>query len=372
MKKFLPQFLALSVLFLSPALGAQSEEFPNISGDVLFQFQADRILSTQKEGLSSNNAFVYIEPNMALNFNKQWSIKTDLRLQPNDVLTTRDSVYPERYRTFLRSDRGFNTSEMGLIIEELKLHFENEDMKFFAGKFDPTFGTAYNKAKRIGIFTSQFTEDYNLREKIGFGGAALLENSKITLNTFFNDTTDLSRSALNDRGRAARNDGLAGNTETLSSFSLSFDGEHPFGIENWFYNIGYRSLGVDSMDGRSRETGYNLTSEYSYDISPNTTLIPLVELVKINNFTGEQGRDAIYTTFAVMAKYSSWNASVSHLTRNIKQPQRSSDVSDRQLQFSVGYKFTNNIALDVTRSRLKEDGNAATLIGANLSYLYQF
>lgn len=374
MKKISPQFLSgfLATFLTINAAHAEPKQFPNISGNVLFQFQADRVASTDKSGVSPNNAYVYIEPNMSLNFNKNWSIKTDWRLQPNDVLTTRDQVNPERYRTFLQDNRGLKVKEMGLIVEELKIQFENEDMKFFAGKYDPTFGTAYNKAKRIGVFTSQFNEDYNLREKIGTGFTALLENSEITLNTFFNDTTGLSSSAINDRGRAARSDGAAGNTGTLSNYSVSMKGEDFFGIEDWFYNIGYRNLSVDKMDGRSPEKGYVLGTEYLYHYTNNTSLIPLFEMVRINNFTGQQGRDATYTTMALMGKYSSWIASVSKLTRNINQTQGASTASGRQLQFSVGYKFTNNLTLDFTRSNMKEDGNTAILFGVLLSYVYQF
>ncbi len=376
MRNFSLQFLVIFLLF-SQALHAEtlaekSRQFPNVSGDILFQAQADRIMSSQRSGTSPNNAFIYIEPNLALNFNKNWSIKTDWRLQPNDVLTTRNGEYPERYRTMLQSNRGFSLGDQGLIIEELKLNFENEDMKFFAGKFDPTFGTAHKKSKRIGVFTSQFTEDYNLREKIGAGISALLEDSAITVNSFFNDTTGLSRSALDDRGRASKNSGIAGDTGTMSSYSVSMDGEYLFGVKNLFYNLGYRSLGVDKIDNRQREKGYVLGSEYLYKTGTNSSLIPFAEIVKIDNFTGEKNRDATYTTLALIGKYSSWTASISRLSRDIKQYQRTSNISDHQLQVSAGYKFTNNITLDVTRADIKENGAKATVLGSTLSYIYKF
>jgi hypothetical protein len=368
MKNFFLLFLALFLF----SLKAFAENFPNISGNVLFQMQADRVTSSQKSGVSPNNGFVYVEPNISFNINKNWSIKTDWRLQPNDVLTTRNSTYPERYRTFLQSNRGFSASDEGLLVEELKLNFENEDMRFFTGKFDPTFGTAYNKAKRIGVFTSQFTEDYNLREKIGAGITALLENSKITANSFFNDTTNLSSSALSNRGRASRNDGTAGNTGTLSSYSIAMNGENFLGIEGWFYNAGYRSLSVDKMDGRRREKGYVFGSEYAYQTGSDSSIIPFFEAVKIDNFTGIHGRKAIYTTSALIGKYSSWTVSVSNLTRNIEKAQTTPKSSDRQVQLSVGYKFTNNLTVDFTRSNLKETGNRAVLYGALVSYVHKF
>jgi hypothetical protein len=272
----------------------------------------------------------------------------------------------------LQQNRGVNANDTGLIVEELKLHFENDDMKFFLGKFDPTFGTAYNKAKRIGVFTTQFTEDYNLREKIGGGITALLEDSKITFNTFFNDTTGLSQSALNKRGRENRSSGVAGNTGTLSSYSVALDGQNLFGVEDLIYNVGYRSLGVDSAANARREQGFVFGSEYLYNLSLQSSIVPFFEVSKINNFTGQQGRNALYTTSALIGRYSGWSSSISYLTRNINSSQAIPKVSDHQLQLSVGYKFTNNVTLDISRSKIKENGYTGQLIGFVVGYLYKF
>lgn len=372
MQKVFLQLVASFLLFTASFNVNAAEKFPNVSGSVLFQAQSDRALSSQKTGVSPNNAFIYIEPKTSLNFNRNWSVKTHWRLQPNNSLTTRDSTYPERYRTHLQQDRSIGADDTGLLLEELKVNFENEDMRFSAGKFDPTFGVAHNKAKRIGVFTSQFTEDYNLREKLGGSLTAILENAQFTLNSFLNDTTGLSQSALNHRGRAERNDGSAGNTGTLSSYSFSMEGSNFFGIEDWVYNLGFRSLSVDAISGSEREKGYVFSSEYSYQIGRRSYLIPFMEVVKIDNFTGEEGRNAIYTTTALIANYSSWTTSVSSLRRDIRQSQRTSNIKDYQLQLSVGYKFTNNITLDVSRSTIKEDGYKASLVGVLLSYLYKF
>ncbi len=367
MKKILLQ-TALISLFATEVF---AKDLPNITGNVLVQMQADHASTDDKVKMKANNAFIYVESNMSLNFNKNWSINTDWRLQPNNVYTTRDSIYPERYRTFLGDSRGL-PQDMGLLVEELKLQFKNEDLIASIGKFDPTFGTAYKKNKRIGIFTSQFAEDYNLREKMGVSVSALLEDSKITINSFFNDTTGLSSSALNNRGRAPRSDGVAGNTGTLSSFSATMEGQNLFGIKDWFYNVGYRSLDTDNIEGSKREKGYVVGSEYSIPVGANSFIIPFAEIVKINNFTGEANRNALYSTFALIGKYSSWTASISHLNRHISQHQRTNNVNDHQLQLSIGYKFTNNLSLDVTRSAIKENGHNGELLGANLLYVYNF
>ena len=347
---------------------------PILSGSVLYEIQADQILSISHQKAKSSNGFLYIETNFGLHFDENWAVKTQWRIQDNSSLTTRDKDNPERYRTFLSDNRGYNLNETGLLIEELKLYYENEDMKFSLGKFDPSFGTAHRKSKRIGVFVSQLVEDYNLREKLGANVTALLEGSQISFSTFFNDSTDLSQSAINDRGRESRNNGLSSNTGSFSSYSVLMEGEDFLTVDNWFYNIGFRSLGVDK-ESRKRETGVVVGSEYLYKIGRETSLIPFFEMVRINNFSGEAGRSVNYITIAAIGKYASWTASTSLILRNIKRPTTSAlprNAYDRQLQFSIGYKFTDNLTLDVSRAVIHENNYDAGIFGASLNYLYKF
>ncbi|MBL6665344.1 MAG: hypothetical protein ISQ34_05835, partial [Rickettsiales bacterium] len=196
--------IGLFVIFFVISSNVWAKKYPYISGSTLFEIQPDRVLSTKATGISDNSAFFYVQPEFSLNFNRNWSVKTEWRYQPNETLQTRNSQNPERYREFLQSDREVSLGDNGLLIEQLKLYFENEDMIFQFGKYDPGFGTGYSKSNRIGVFSSQFNEDYNLREKLGASISALLEDSKLTFSSFFNDTTGLSESAINDRGRADR------------------------------------------------------------------------------------------------------------------------------------------------------------------------
>ncbi len=370
-------FLLLTIFtselcFEAFAQESKTEKYPNVTGQILFESRNDHVISTNKQGVEANNAFINIEPDFSLNINEHWSAKTGLRILP---VSDRKYDYPERSRTFLGDGRGLNQDDTGVVIEELKVNFENEDMKFFAGKFNPTFGTMYRRTKRIGLFVTDITEEYELREKIGLGVAALLEDSEITLNGFFNDTTGLSGSGINNRKREDRNDGLAGNTQTLSSYSITMEGEKLFGVHDLFYNIGYRSLGVDKIQDNARESAYTINVEYLKKLGKDTSLIPLIEIVKIKNFTGRENRNAEYMTLSLMAKYSGWNASVASVYRNIDNnyAQANRDKSrDNLLQLSVGYKFTNNIAIDVSRASLKEDGHKGSLIGVIVSYLYKF
>ncbi len=369
MNKFLPQVVLFSVLILTNSYAAG--QYPNISGTALFQLSADRVLSTTKTGVSPNNAFGYVESDFGLNIDRNWAVKTQWRLQQNDVLTTRNGEYPERYRTFLDSDRGIKASGYGLLVEELKLQFQNEDMQFSAGKFDPKFGTAHDKKKRMGVFTSQFTEDYNLREKIGVSLSALLEKSKITVNSFFNDTTGLSGSALDNRGYASSKDGSAGSTKSLNSYSVALEGKDFFEIEDWSYNIGFKSLSVNRLPGRQREKGYVFGSEYLYKIG-ETSVIPFIEIVKVTSIDGEQGRNSLHKTAALILKYSSWTGSFSYLSRDPSSHRLQKEGKASHAQLSVGYKFTERLTLDISRSNMKEDGYSGSIVGVLMNYLYRF
>lgn len=347
-----------------------AKNFPNISGKVLFELRSDRILSINQAGVSDNNSFLNIEPDISLNIDKNWSIETNWKILP---LSKRDEINPERYRTILNQDRGIlNLDNTGVLVQELKVQFQNDDMKIFAGKFNPSFGTMFRKSKRIGVYNTDFAQDYEIRGRIGAEVAALLEDSEISVSTFFNDISGLSGSSPYNMGAEKSSSNLSGNTTSLSSYTISTEGQNFFGIENLYYNAGYRSLAVNSAAGRKRELGYVIGSEYLYKTGINSSLVPVIELVKINNFTGEQGRNAIYKNLALIGKYSNWTASASAMHRDIKRPQRSINNHDRIYQLTIGYKFANNITLDITRGSIKEDGKKAVLIGTLISYLYSF
>lgn len=359
----------LSILtFVLGGQVALAGQYPNISGNALLEARMDRITTSNKKDTSDNSGKVFINSEFSLNFNNNWSLINSWEFEP---VNNRDSNNPERYRNIL-SNRGVNVDGEGLFIEEIKGQFENEDARLFFGKFNPNFGSAFRKEKRIGVFATDFTQDYELTSKIGFGVSALLENAELTVSTFFNDTSGLSNSMISKRGRAKTGNGIAGNTSTPSSFSLSLEGQDLFGVEDLFYNFGYRTLSVGNIEGRADETGFVGGIEYLIPVGLHTSIIPFVEIANINNWSGEMDRNVNFSTVALIAKYSSWTISVSNIVRNIRQKNSIGNVRDSQTQYSVGYKFKNNVMFDVSKMKLKENNYKADLIGINISYLYEF
>jgi len=349
---------------------AAKEQYPKITGSALFEYRVDRVTSTNKENVDANNGNANVDADFALNFNKNWSLITDWKFRQVKNL---DQDNPERYRSILSSNRGFALNDDGLVIEQLKGQFENDDARFFFGKFNPAFGSAFRKEKRIGVFTTDFTKDYELREKIGAGATALLEHSEITVDAFFNDTSSLSNTAINKRGRQNKTEGLAGDTSNPTSYTVSIEGQDLLGVRDLFYNFGYRNLGVDDkVSGRDNETGFVGGLEYLIPLGAKTSLIPFIEIASISNLSGEIDRNATYSTVALVGKYSAWTASVSNVIRNIRQKNANGNQKDHLVQYSIGYKFRNNVAIDISRADIKEDGNNASLVGAIVSYIYNF
>lgn len=377
MKKIVFKLIILSVLFPSICLAAKS--YPNFSGEILSEHRTDKIFenNTLNRSIEKNSSYFNFELKSALQFNENWSFKQSINLYP---APERQYVYPERSRFILGQDRanerGVHVDKSALVAEELKVSFQNEDLDINIGKFNPTFATLYRRNKRIGFFVTDFTEDYELREKIGFSIAALLDDSKITLSTFFNDTTDLSGSGLNQRNKLRSDNGIAGSNNKFSSYSVTMEGRDFMGLTNLFYNFGYRNLGVKESDpSATTETGYTMNLEYLHKLSETTFLIPIFEAVKIENFTGRNGRDATYLTTSLIFKYSGWNSGITYLKRDIDNNYLSApitDNSDSLLQVNIGYKFKNNLSIDLSRAEIKEDNSEVSSFGLILSYLYEF
>jgi len=373
--KKLSLILMIATFASANAIAKDDQQYPNISGKALFEFRADRAAPANRLGIHRDNSNVNVNTNFSLNFSKNWSLITEWRFEP---MYNQNNENPERYRQIFSNKRVLSIGQNnGLAIDQLKGQFENEDARFFFGKFNPDFGSAFRKEKRIGVFTTDFTKDYEMRGKIGAGFSALLEKNELTISTFFNDDTSLNDSAIHKKGSDKRSDGVAGRTFDPSSFNASLKGQDLLGVHDLFYNFAYKNLNVDNVPDKKSESGLVGGLEYLIPISLKTSLIPFIEVASLENLRGEKGRNATYVTMAVVAKYSGWTTSVSSVIRSIQRqditnPANNIKSNDSQIQLSIGYKFSNNIAIDVSRASLKEDNLRGTLFGVLVSYVHNF
>ena len=352
---------------MSPAQA--KNHFPYLEGEVFSNFRTSFVNKEGSEGGYSERMEVVLEPKFSLNINSEWSVKGKLEIAPLEKTSL--SNY-ELGNVLASDDRPHAINRYGIAIEELKGYFKGDDMAFFFGKYNPKFGEAWKKEKRIGIFTTDFTEDYQLKEKIGLGVEALLENEvAISVNSFFNDITALSNSAIYKRGSNDSGSNVAGNNTNLSSYSITVSGNNFFDIEDLRYSFGYRDLDVKKGEGYKNEKGILAGLEYSKPISYESYFVPFIEIARISNFRGIKGRDILYSTISASIKHSNWNIGATLVIRDVKQ-QNSTNHQDKQMQYFIGYKFKNNINLDVTHLDVKESGRTAKIFGVGTSYIYKF
>jgi hypothetical protein len=364
------QFYLIFIILYSISLQSYSKNtYPNLSGEILMESRFGFVNSQSNSATYDDSMAINIEPKFSLNLNKGWSVKSQWKLSP---VKDRESTNYEIGNVFPSSNSPSGIGDTGLVIEELKGHFKNNDLSFYFGKYNPTFGKAWEKKNRIGVFVTDFTEDYELTEKLGTGMSALMgDDNEISLNLFFNDTTGLSNSAINKRGKNKSSNNIAGNNTNLSSYSITFAGVNLFGVEDLEYNFGYRDLDVDNQLGYDNEKGFVGGLKYSIPISSKTFFVPMVELVKINNFNGIDGQDVLYLTTAIKFTHRNWHAGLSNVTRDVERS-GNSDFTDSQTQYFVGYKFNNDIAIDIAHMNIEENKNKAKIVGLSLSYLYGF
>ena len=325
----------------------------------------------KREGDDAVNALFRIEPMFYLNFNENWKIANQWRMRPVEDRRGYNVPNSEKYDDSEgRETRDIHLNDYGLILEELYVQYFNGDLRAVAGKYNPTFAVGWKKSRYYGVYGTDVANDnYKLREKWGGSVSAVLDDLEIRLNTFFDDTTELSNTALNQRGRD-KSRGGAGNTESFSSFSLTATGEEFFGVENLSYNFGYSYLGTDLSEEKEQK-GYAVSFDYLQNLGENWEFIPFFEFVRLDNVDGYAGVEHNFVTLSLPFVYNNWSFIVSD-THTFKYNVSEKDYVDYDYQISAGYKFKNGLMVDVAKRWQKEDGYKADYIGGLVSYLLTF
>jgi hypothetical protein len=156
-------------------------------------------------------------------------------------------------------DRFFE--DEGLYAEELFANVAlGHGVNVFGGKFNPVFGKAWDAAP--GVYGVNFAEDYEITERLGFGGSIEQENTgleKLTLtgSVYHLDTSGLSQSAFTNRGRTKLSSGGVSNTEELDSFALALEAASIPALGGANLHLGYRFQHQGTtVDDLEHEQGY--------------------------------------------------------------------------------------------------------------------
>ena len=346
----------LILLFISSSAFATEKAsyyYPYVTGNVLFEYNFSR-LDSKKYGNKlyddkMNLSYLQIESLLNIHLFDSFSLKTNMLFMPfANRLSGSQYYYNDFYGkdNYLRRKDYF--SRYDIIFEELAFEYKEEQFLIGAGKFNPTFGTAYDKSKYYPVFGTRIAEDYELREKLGFYVAMMLPMFTLRGNFFYNDDTFLSASLFGNRKRYEADKGV-GNEHKLNNFSITAD----FGINDYRINLGIRRLAAGNT-ADSAEKGYVVGFEKlieETDISFG--VLPFAEYAFIEDYNGTKNRDMSYFTFRFPLFYKNWNITPSYSVK-LDREDGFKDYKSYLTQISIGYKFNNGLMIDISKNLGRE------------------
>lgn len=361
MKKFIFLSSATACLALSNVNAVYAETLsPKLTGEVTVELQNDWAYSADDPDAEVNAFYATIEPYLTLSLTERLALEASLVFEPVQDTDPGDD-------TFLENEGGY--------VEELKLTYATDTYGFVLGKYNPSFGMAWDKAP--GVYGVDFAEDYETAERIGLGGSCTIGSEEagkhtFSVNSFFLDTTFLSDSKITSRGDTDKADGGSSNTQSLSSFSVTADSENMAGVKGLNTHVGYRNQAPGDADaGFDREQGYALGANYTFPISDSVEAMVLGEWVSLRNLDGDDD-DIDYLTGSLgLTIHENWNVAVSYTKRD-KDVTGGADENDHLFQVSGGYAFDNGISLDVGYLNTEEASEETDSLGALVAYTYSF
>jgi hypothetical protein len=348
----------LALLVVAPQSKA-SDVFKDLAlaVEIPIELQNDKTFRARDPGENINNLFATVEPVLTLTLFKGVSIETGLVLEP-----VKDPPGDGR-------DRFFNSH--GLFVEVLSLNIEHGGFKFVGGKFTPNFGIAWEATP--GIYGTDLAEEYELAERLGFGGSFTLNHADLGETTiggsiFVLDRSWLAESAITRRPRPRRADGGPSNTGGLSSFVISLDGAKIKALPGVRYHFAYAHQ-RSGLDGEATEHSFVVGLELEREIAKDLTIRPIVEFVYQRNAASIGGQRRVYVTAGTEIGWKSWTAALAFTHRHTDVPGGPSERLG-QFQVSAGYTFKNGTAVEIGWKRVFGSGTRAHVVGVLLTHTF--
>ncbi|WP_417318549.1 hypothetical protein [Emcibacter sp.] len=268
--------------------------------------------------------------------------------------------------------------KLGLFAEEIFIAYETGNIRFVAGKFNPTFGVGRELAP--GPFGHQLPEDfYEQLERIG-GGASYSFGSKtvgqhtLTAQSYFADTTFLSGSLVTSRERHHKSDGGLANTGDFSSYSITLAGSLPVSGLDLQYSTSYMK-NTPGGDETGSETGYAVALYGDIDLNDAVRLKPIVEYVKFSNAEGEEQDRSIFLVGNTVV-FDRWNMAASY-SRVASTPDDEDieDIDAEEFQLSIGYVLQENLSIDIAyiyhHSKFDDEAARNHILGVMLRHEFE-
>lgn len=348
-----------AVLFsatLATAAEDKKEEQHWITGSVGFELENDATVSSDDPDGEINDLNATIEPSVTAHFTPEFSL-------------TAVGVFEAIRDPDPGDDRYLDGH--GLYIEELHLDYETERFSLIGGKFAPNFGKAWDEAP--GIYGTGMAEDYELAERIGFGGGVnfgseAMGEHTVSASLFFLDTSPMSDATITSRPRNFKSDGGPSNTETPESFAVALDGTLPAPTE-----LTYHLAFVNQAEGEGNtadERGLAVALSRGFKAG-DVEINPLVEYAHFWNADAVEDQSRDYVTAALALGWQSWNTAASYTLRKTDFV-GSPDMTDWMFQLSAGYEFPFGLTLDLGWLMLEEEDITSHTIGTLLTYNLDF
>lgn len=348
-------------LMMGHALAAETEHAPGANLDISIEIQNDRVIQSDDSLNEVNDLYLTIEPYLQLN------LTNSLALHGGWVLEPIADPEPGEDRAF--EDHGLYTEQ---VFAQYTRAREGRSAQLFAGKFNPAFGIGWDLTP--GLYGTDFAEDYEITERIGFGGRAVFEDERmgavsITASTFFADTTFLSDSAINRRGQLRKSDGGVSNTEDFSSFSIAVDGEDMARLPGWQYHAAFLHQAAGVGDPND-ENGVAIGLSKSAELSGNRTVQVVGEIAFFDNLGGSTD-DALYVTLGGAFESGKWTLSGSYTARRLSVA-GGADIDDDLVQISAGYAVRDGVGVEMgyrfTEVEQVEDHTVGVRLAIERSY----
>jgi hypothetical protein len=366
----------IAVLAAAPGARAQDEErTPRVSDELSIEIENDWTHDSEDPANERNDLYATVEPTIVLHLLAGLTLTAAGTLEP-----VRDPD-PGDDRAF--QDHGLYLSD--LIVEfERPIHEMNGTsfaLAVYGGKFTPGFGMAWDAAP--GVFGADFAEDYELSERIGMGarltaGSATAGTHALSINTYFVDTF-LDSSTLASRGTVELADGGVGNTEDLSSFTVTLDGAGIPALPGFAYHLGFvHQAAADRPDlagmvGVDAERGLAAGLQQTFAAGPDGAfeITPLLEIVHFTDADGTPGQDRTYLTAGIGGAWKNWNAGAVYTNRTTTMS-GAPDADDNLFAFSVGYAFEFGLAVDLGYKIAEEADVTSHTLGGVAGYVLEF
>ncbi|MGC2857189.1 hypothetical protein ACM64Y_17100 [Novispirillum sp. DQ9] len=353
---------ALAALGLAAAPAAAWAEESAISISVPVEVQLDHV-SDADDNSEGTDLTTTIEPEITVGLSHGLSLVAGLVFEP-----VKDRLPG--------TDRAFKNN--GLYVQTLMVAWEAEPFTLHAGKFTPVFGFDGDHAR--GMYADTFLGDYELTERLGFGGSATLPidgvgDVTVAASLFTRDRSPLAGSIITDRGRLAYGDGTPGNTDSLENGTIAVDFV-PAHLPDLLVRASYLHQGKGLGDTANQDA-YGLGADYSIEVADGVTVAPMVDWVRSHDAVGFTDGASIAgartdtITTGVQLAAGPWYGTLTQGWRTIDDT-TPTEINDRFTQITAGYEFDFGLAVEAGWMGLRDGGVDSTTVGFLMGYGFEF